>query len=75
MHAIYSVKASVSYNFFTVKFVYWKESRTVYKENIVNKTASYASHREDFSGRGFSLGALFQRKWGLDSFWCLGEVS
>ena len=61
MHALYSVKASVSYNFFTGKFVHGKESGTVYKENTVNKTASYASHKEDFSGRGFSLGALFRK--------------
>ena len=40
----------------TGKFVYGKESGTVYIEKTFKKQSSYALQREDFPGRGFSWG-------------------
>ena len=58
------------------KFLYGKESGTVYIAEKVKKHTSYAFQSEGFQGRGFSWGLVFSRKLGLDSFWgkCLTHI-
>ena len=49
----------------TGKFVYGKESGTVYIEKTFKKHSSYALQMEDYPGRGFSCGACSSEKTGL----------
>ena len=58
------------------KFVYGKESGTVFIAKKVKKYTLYALQREDFRGEGFLGGPVFSSKWGLKSFWgkCLKQI-
>ena len=58
-------------NLYTGKFVYGKESGTVFGRKRVKKHTSYALQKGRFPGKRVFLGGnVFPRKRGLESVWC-----
>ena len=46
-------------------------SGSIYRATILNKNVLLlnAFKREDFPGKGFSLGVRYIQKWGVEKFW------